>query len=138
MNKCLYLKQRSKKGIKYLYCSKNLKEVNYSDCRDCLDKEYKKHTPIKKVRKNKEKVSKQTYNIVFNRDNGMCVLCYTKQTLQLHHINGRGKDKTDNPDNCIMLCANCHLNVVHKNNKKWRPILNEMIERKNKINYESK
>ena len=137
MNKCLYLKQRSKKGIKYLYCSKNRTEVNYGDCRTCLDKEYKKHTPIKKVRKTKESVSKETYNIVFGRDNGMCALCFTKQNLHLHHINGRGKNKTDNPDNCIMLCANCHLNVVHKNNKKWRPILNEMIERKNKLNYES-
>lgn len=134
MNKCLYLKQRSKKGIKYLYCSKNRTEVNYGDCRACLDKEYKKRTPIKKVRKTKERVSKETYNKVFSRDNGMCALCFTKLSLQLHHINGRGKNKTDNPDNCIMLCANCHLNVVHKNNKKWRPILNEIIERKN---YES-
>ena len=42
-------------------------------------------------------------------------------------LNGRGKNKTNNVDNCIMLCDNCHDNVVHKNQKKYRPILNEMI-----------
>lgn len=128
MNKCVNLRLRTKKGSKYLYCFKKRLEIDFGACKECLDKEYKKPTPIKKVRKTKEKVSKETYNKVFERDKGQCALCGTKQALQLHHINGRGKDKTDNPNNCIMLCANCHLNVVHKSMKKWIPILNDMVQ----------
>ncbi len=130
MSKCVYLRLRTKKGIKYHYCIKKRINVNCEICRECLDKEYKKSKPIKKVSKKRLCVSKETYDKVFARDNGECAICGNKQTLQLHHIFGRGKDKTDNPDNCIMLCANCHLNVVHKNMKKWMPILNEMVERK--------
>lgn len=129
MNKCVNLRQRSKKGTKYLYCIKSRSNVDFGVCRECEDKVFKKPTPIKKVRKTKETVSEATYNKVFARDRGQCVLCGKKQDLHLHHVNGRGKGKTDNPDNCIMLCMECHLNVVHKNNKKWRPILNKMIER---------
>lgn len=130
MKKCLYLKVRTKKGERYFYCQNKRCNVEYGACFTCLDKEYKKSKPINKVSKNKERVSEDTYNLVFKRDNGKCALCPTTINLHLHHINGRGKGKTDNPKNCIMLCQNCHLNIVHKNNKKWRPILNEMVENK--------
>jgi len=30
-----------------------------------------------------------------------------------------------------MLCENCHLNVVHKNQKKYRSILKKIIEKEN-------
>ena len=88
-----------------------------------------KKTKLNKVNKYKERVSKETYQYVFKRDGGSCRICGSMNNLQLHHINGRGKGKTDNIDNCIMLCAYCHLEIVHKSNKKWRIILNEMIER---------
>lgn len=74
-------------------------------------------------------VSKDTYQKVFETCKGKCVLCGTKKDLQLHHINGRGKDLTDNPENCVMLCMKCHLEVVHKNQKKYRPILLERCEK---------
>ena len=88
-----------------------------------------KRTPINKRSKNKEVVTADTYNAVLDRDK-VCQICGKSTTLQLHHINGRGKDKTNNIDNCIMLCCYCHLEIVHKSNKKWRIILNEMIEQK--------
>ena len=34
-----------------------------------------------------------------------------------------GKYLTDEPTNCVMLCHDCHHNVVHGNLKKYRPIL---------------
>lgn len=129
MSKCLYLRFRTKKGIRYPYCKKCACRVNLEDCKGCSDKEFKKSKPINKVSKNKERVSKETYNKVFTRDKGKCAICESQIALQLHHINGRGVGKTDNPNNCIMLCANCHLEVVHKNMKKWRPILNEKINK---------
>ena len=130
MNKCLYMKVRTKKGQRYFYCSLKKCEVDYGACFTCLDKEYKKFKRIKQYSKHKETTSKETYEEVFKRDKGQCALCYTRFNLHLHHINGRGKGKTNNPKNCIMLCQNCHLNIVHQNNKKWRPILNEMIKEK--------
>lgn len=86
-----------------------------------------KRKPINKISKNKESVTSATYNAVLDRDK-CCRICGTTQMLQLHHINGRGNNKTNNIDNCIMLCAFCHLEIVHKSNKKWRVILNNMIK----------
>ena len=43
-------------------------------------------------------------------------------------LSGRGKDLTDNYRNCVMLCHNCHHNVVHGNLKKYRPILLEITK----------
>lgn len=85
-----------------------------------------------KIKKHRtETVSDKTYKAVFERDKGKCQLCGISQQLELHHIKGRGKNLTNNVDNCIMLCHDCHHNVVHKNQKKYRPILIGIIERKN-------
>lgn len=81
---------------------------------------------VKKARK--KQVSKDTYQKVFDCCNGKCVLCGKQTELHLHHVLGRGKN-VDNYKMCVMLCANCHLNIVHKNQKKYRPILKEMCER---------
>lgn len=89
---------------------------------------YPKQTRIAKKGR-KKSVSKITYEKVYNACKGKCGLCGATQNLELHHILGRGKDLTDNPDNCIMLCRNCHHEVVHQNNKKYRPILKEIRER---------
>jgi 5-methylcytosine-specific restriction endonuclease McrA len=83
--------------------------------------------PISKKHK-RAIVSQETYNKVFNACNGSCVLCKTTKNLELHHILGRGKDLTDNPKNCVMLCNNCHHNIVHGNLKKYRPILMEICK----------
>jgi len=73
-------------------------------------------------------VSNETYTQVFEACNGMCVLCGTKQNLELHHILGRGKDLTDEPTNCVMLCRDCHHGKVHQNLKHYRPILLEITK----------
>ena len=136
MNKCLFLRYRSKKGVIYQVCTKKGIEGHKNEnlCYMCELKEYKKQKPIKKVSKHKESVTERTYNHVFKRDGGKCRLCGTTKDLHLHHINGRGKDKTNNIDNCIMLCSHCHLEVVHKNNKYYRPYLNELIRGEKWIN----
>lgn len=86
---------------------------------------------VPKVKKEREKTSEETYNEVFKICKGKCQLCGTKKDLELHHIKGRGKGLTDNPQNCIMLCDDCHDNVVHKNQKKYRPILIKLREKLN-------
>lgn len=76
----------------------------------------------------KETVTDEVYNAVLKRDKGKCRLCGTNKDLHLHHIKGRGKDLTNNIENCIMLCQRCHLEVVHKNQKHYRPILLDLIK----------
>jgi 5-methylcytosine-specific restriction endonuclease McrA len=82
--------------------------------------------PIKKAKR--ETVNKDTYQKVFEACKGKCVLCGTTQQLQLHHIYSRGKDLTNKVTNCVMLCMNCHLYKVHRNQHYYRPILNEITK----------
>ena len=72
----------------------------------------------------RETTSQETYDLVDKLCNYKCVLCDDTER-HLHHIHGRGKNLTDNPMNCIMLC-DTHHRIVHKNLKKWRPILDKM------------
>ena len=133
---CKHFKRRSKNYKYYFYCTKKKKEITFDDCKGCNLKEYKERKPIKvskpikKVSKKRVTVTKHTYEYVYTRDGGKCVLCYSNQQLQLHHINGRSKTLTNDVNNCVMLCNNCHHNVVHQNNKHWRPILNNYIANK--------
>ena len=72
--------------------------------------------------------TKETYDAVMKRDQERCALCHSRIALQLHHIDGRSRLKTNDTDNCVMLCYLCHIRV-HQNQKKYRPMLEEYIER---------
>ena len=63
----------------------------------------------------KKFVTKETYEKVFNRDRGRCRLCGTTQTLQLHHIHGRGLNLTNNVNNCIKVDILVYLSFKYKN-----------------------
>lgn len=147
MTNCKNLLLRSKNYTKYYYCKLNKKQITLSQCINCplierntlkvykytiknksVLKEIKK--PLNKVSKKREFVTKETYNSVFERDKGQCQICGSRINLHLHHICSRGKDKTNNVELCIMLCNECHLNIVHKNNKYWRPKLLDIIANK--------
>lgn len=125
---CKYLRVRSIQKKKHLYCILNKKQINYTlECSKCLKKEPRKNKGINKVSKKKITVTQDTYNKVMQRDNYKCRLCGTSLNLHLHHIDGRGKDLTNDINNCIMLCRHCHLEVVHKNQKKYRPLLKKLL-----------
>lgn len=72
----------------------------------------------------------ETYDTVFERDKGKCVMCKSYIALQLHHIHGRSRTKTNDPDNCVMLCYVCHMRV-HENMQKYTPYLERYIKRMN-------
>lgn len=124
---CKNLLKRQRKYKPYFYCKALRKEIILPCDKNCSKLILVANKPIKKVSNKRITVTQETYNKVMQRDNYKCRLCGTSLNLHLHHIDGRGKDLTNNIDNCIMLCENCHLNVVHKNQKKYRPILKEMI-----------
>ena len=123
---CKYLSKCLNGKIKCRYYKRHI--ISLLECKSCSNLIYKANKPIKKVSNKRITVTEETYNKVMQRDKGRCRLCGTSLNLHLHHIDGRGKDLTNNVDNCIILCENCHLNVVHKNQKKYRPILKEMIK----------
>lgn len=123
---CKYLSKTLKGDLR----CKLSKTITYIDgCKKCLKFEPRVNKPIKKVSNKRITVTEETYNKVMQRDRYKCRLCGTSLNLHLHHIEGRGKDLTNNINNCIILCENCHLNLVHKNQKKYRPILKEMINK---------
>jgi len=123
----MYCKYLSKALNGKIRCKLFKKVVILDGCKKCLKAQPRVNQGIKKKSPNKEEVKKQTYDFVFNRDNGQCILCHTIENLDLHHINGRSKKLTNDINNCVMLCHNCHINVVHKNQKKYRPILLKYI-----------
>lgn len=128
MNKnCIYFCIRSKKYKKYFYCKFGKKEINNKDCCYCNNKEIKKYKPINKKSKKKKSVNKETYQYVYLRDNGKCRLCGNSK-VELHHIIYRSEavNLIDDPNNCILLCKNCHLKV-HSNKSEWQPKLIEMV-----------
>ena len=135
-NKCLYLRIRSHKGIKYQVCLKDgsKEEINTEKCRFCTFKEYKSNKKPKKKAKKRQKVSHETYMKVLKRDNYMCQICGTNQNLHLHHIRYRSerKDLIDEPTNLIMLCFKCH-ELVHSSKKKYQPMLLKMMEGKDEV-----
>lgn len=125
---CKNLLKRQRKYKPYFYCKALRKKIILPCDKNCSKLILVANKPIKKVSSKRITVTEETYNKVMQRDKGRCRLCGTSLNLHLHHIDGRGKDLTNNINNCIFLCENCHLNIVHKNQKKYRPILKEMIK----------
>ncbi len=53
-------------------------------------------------------ISKQTRKEVYRRDGYRCALCDSTRYLQIHHCVPRGEGGTNNIQNLICLCADCH------------------------------
>ena len=123
---CKYLSKGFNGKIKCKYSKRYIN--SFDECKNCSNFILVRNKGIKKVSKKKKCVSKETYQKVYDRDNGRCRLCGNNK-IQLHHIVYRSEDKSliDVPDNCIMLCVECH-KKVHKNKHYWKPKLQEMIE----------
>ena len=125
MQRCKNLSKKLNGTLQCKIYKNSIVTLNF--CKNCSNFILVKNKGIKKVSSKRIFVSKETYQKVYDRDKGKCRLCGTTEKLQLHHINGRGKNLTNNIDNCILLCRNCHIEVVHKNQKKYRPILLEKV-----------
>lgn len=140
LNKCLYLRIRSKHNIKYQVCIKEGCKglINAEKCQICSFKEYKKQKPIKKVSKNKIKVSHEIYMKVYERDEGVCQMFFESECegwLEMHHIlyKSERRDLIDEPTNCIMLCKKHH-DLAHSNKRKYQPMLLEIMKEKENKN----
>lgn len=65
--------------------------------------------PIKKTQTNKrEKISKETMNTVWQRDNGKCVECGSREKLEFDHIIPVSKGGSSTYRNLQLLCEGCN------------------------------
>lgn len=90
---CIYLRFRSRKYQKYIYCKKKRKEINFCDCRNCKYKTYKEVKELKKKSKKQKKLEYNRFSII--TDNlKVCYICNQNKKDDLHEIFGgcnRGK-----------------------------------------------
>lgn len=120
-NKCVNLKIRTKKGVKFFFCSRRKAVVNLNECKCCLYKEYKKtskivvKTPLRASGK-KHKLTKATeipkkVKIkVWERDNHKCIFCgkYVEWNYANSHYIKRSKNGMGIEKNIMTNCERCH------------------------------
>ena len=53
-------------------------------------------------------IDKETRRKVYRRDGFRCALCDSTQYIQIHHAVPRGQGGTNNIQNLITLCQDCH------------------------------
>lgn len=129
---CINLKIKTKKGRKFLYCNLLKKEITFDNCKDCVNKEYKKvkctissknyakkSTSNKKspvIGGHKHKLTKATEipmkvkKIVWERDNHKCIYCnkYVDVYYANSHFIKRGQLGKGIEENVVTACQNCH------------------------------
>ena len=78
------------------------------------------------------KISPEVYDAVLQADSNRCRLCGGTENLAVHHIFYRSEAKyfpwCSQRHNLITLCnQECHLNIVHKDKKKYKPLCLQIV-----------
>ena len=129
---CKYLKYRTKKGIKYIYCSLQKKEINFDICRECLQKDYKTKNTKNSFYKKNNKISKLERNrkSVFTNNLSVCIMC-GKPKDNLHEIYmGKNRLNSMKYGFVIPVCIRCH-HICHKDSH-----IQEFWHKKGQLYYE--
>ena len=66
-------------------------------------------------------LNNETRKAVYRRDGWRCAICDSPKYIQIHHCVKRSQGGTNNMDNLITLCADCHA-LAHGT------ILNDRVE----------
>lgn len=113
--KCLYFRQRHKKGQLYFFCTKQRENVSCDCYRGCLDKEYKERKQINKVSKTNKvtkatSITKEVKMEVWERDNHRCIFCgkYVEWNFANSHYIKRSHNGMGIPKNIMTNCDKCH------------------------------
>ena len=112
LNKCLNLRIRTHKGIKYQVCLKNGKkgQINENLCYMCPFKEFKKVKKKKNITEKKLKMEKERKSIL-TKDLDKCYIC-GKQKDDIHEIYAGAKRMISIKNNfCIPICRECHQEI---------------------------
>lgn len=77
-------------------------------------------------RRRLSKVPPQVEQRVKKADRQRCRLCGRTYGLAVHHINYRSepgnKPWMNEPWNLVLLCNHCHIQIIHHDKKRWKPI----------------
>lgn len=87
--KCKYFKTRKKDNKRerriYNYCALLREEITYSQCQECVNKEYKQCNVIKKRTSKQAKKEKNRFSIIY-QDLKKCCICGSKTGVELNEI----------------------------------------------------
>ena len=73
------------------------------------------------------RISNERRKAIYRRDGYRCALCDSTKYLQIHHVVPRGEGGTDNIQNLICLCADCHALAHGTNLRGWVDMTQEGI-----------
>ena len=122
MNYCIYLKKRKNKP----YCKLIKKEITFSRCRECDNKEYKSNSSqiknsaeslrssvktLHKIKKKSNKLAKLEKDrfSVFTNNKNKCMFCSATTNLTWHEIfRGRNRSNSMKYGFCLRICLSCH------------------------------
>ena len=107
MNKCVYLRFRHKKGQLYCYCIKKCENVSKTCYMGCLEKDYKKSTPLKQKSAKQKKIESERYSIL-QQDKSKCYFCNNKAVDAHELIKGINRKKCIKWGLVVYICRDCH------------------------------
>ena len=107
MNKCIYLRFRHKQGKLYCYCTKKREEVPKTCYMGCLEKDYKKSTPLKQKSVKQKKIESERYSIL-QKDKSKCYFCNNKAVDTHELIKGSNRKKCIKWGLVVYICRDCH------------------------------
>lgn len=114
---CKYYKKRKKnnkieKRI-YYYCSSQRKEINYTECKNCLYIEPKERKPIKKRTYKQQKKEKERFSILYP-DLDKCCVCGSKQSIEINEIYEGSYRQLSIKYNMVAPMCHLHHKMFHK------------------------
>lgn len=116
-NKCINLRVRTKKGIKYFYCKLYCKEITLSCCRECVNKEYKQYKSLNKRTNKQSRREKERYSIIYP-NLSKCCICGSYNAINKHEcIYGKNRSNSIKYGLVVPLCQDHHTgdDGVHHN-----------------------
>lgn len=118
LNKCLFLRQRSKKGQLYYYCTNCQKKgiIKQNECYICELKEYKQYKKMQNKTKKSINLEKNRYSIL-THNLEKCYLCPNKKD-DIHEIYAGSKRIISIKNGfCIPICRKCHSKIQNNEEK---------------------
>ena len=76
----------------------------------------------------------ENYQLILERDNRKCRICFSEKRIVVHHIDGKGrnvptKERNNSLDNLIVLCQSCHMGIQNfaklRNNVLAKDLMNK-------------
>lgn len=111
---CKYKRIRTKKGIKYGYCTLNKEEVPIFNCK-CGEVEYKQQNTMKKSTYKQNKKERDRFSTIYTIPNKRCCNCFKIGNTELNEVyEGSKRNASIKNGFVIPLCRECH-NNFHNN-----------------------